>query len=643
MASNSPQVVDCERLNITVLLVANDATTLSVNAGFLRSWQYKVATATSGHEALKTLREFRGFFDLVIADLNIREMNGFELQKRVKREFNLPVIIMSGDGRNLKHGASYCIMKPVQRDDLKNVWQYVVAGKREKLRTENGRIVSVSEGEEGEGDSSPPRTVNSASPKGQRKKYCKRNRSEVIENEELIFCGPQRSKIFWTTNLHNRFLLAIDYIGMEKAVPTKILEIMNVPGLTRANVASHLQKYRMFLKKIAEKGILDGLSEKALRSKFAIGLPTDVIRELQKSFNNHFRHHENYYHQPYSTVVSRPPTIKPLLTNQTRLVQPNHYRTNHIYRNFQQSHHHDQANHHLHRPIVNGGGFMTSANALTANGLMSNYSSSGNNRNLPCGSFGLQRSPSPCNNHCGTQLNNSASLTFGALNRVQNVGYTGHNNNNRSNNNICGLLSNRRASNNAILPVSSSLMNVYVEPNRANISAGFPSLPQQSINGITNVDDHDQNNTVTSANQQETDQMNDLNELFLMLNDMVLPDETAESLHAGERSSSDILSSFNVEHYIQMLLGDGDHVNAQTSERSINVLPNKSSSCTNQNPKMVTMNDASTNLEPLNMLVADKTNSPSGNSTPREQVASHLDWDMDLLENLFGATDPSNK
>ncbi|KAI9070659.1 hypothetical protein K1719_047377 [Acacia pycnantha] len=703
MASNSPQVVDCARLNITILLVDNDTTTLSVNAGFLRSWQYKVATATSGHEALKTLREFRGFFNLVITDLDMKGMNGIELQKRVKREFHLPVIIMSVDwrknvmSRNLENGAAYCMAKPVRREDVKDVWQYVVTGRREKLRIENDKIVSVreeeEEEEEEEGDSSPSPTVNSASPKKQRKKYCKRKRSEVIENEELIFCGPKRSRIFWTTNLHNRFLLAIDYIGMDKAVPTKILEIMNVPGLTRENVASHLQKYRLFLKKIAEKGILEGLSERDLRSKFAMGLPTDLIRDLKRRVSN-FRGHENYYQQHYGNVVSRPLTTRPLLSNQTRLTQPNHYGTDHTYGNFQQN----QANHH-NRPGANGG-FMTSANALTANGLMSNYTSLGNSRNFnyvptnydnknnhgmirPYGSFGLQRTPWTYNHHhgtnnynnngmimpyessglhrslstysihCGIQLNNDASLTFGALNRVPNVGHTGQNNNynyNDDDDNIFGLLSNGSASNDAFVPISSSFANVCVEPNQANVSAGFPCLPQKSINGIRNAGggNHKQHTIVTSANQLEAGRIDDLDELFLMLNDMVLPDEevfsnqTEERPHAGARSTSDIPSSFNIKDCIE--LGDGDHVTAQTNERSINVLPNKSSSCTNENPNLVVRNDTSTNLEPMDMFMADQqANSSAGNSTPPEQ-ASHLtkDLDMDLFETLlFGVADPN--
>ena len=38
--------------------------------------------------------------------------------------------------------------------------------------------------------------------------------------------------------------------GVKNAVPKTILQLMNVDGMTRENVASHLQKYRLYLKKL---------------------------------------------------------------------------------------------------------------------------------------------------------------------------------------------------------------------------------------------------------------------------------------------------------------------------------------------------------------------------------------------------------
>ena len=39
--------------------------------------------------------------------------------------------------------------------------------------------------------------------------------------------------------------------GVKNAVPKTILQLMNVEGMTRENVASHLQKYRLYLKRMA--------------------------------------------------------------------------------------------------------------------------------------------------------------------------------------------------------------------------------------------------------------------------------------------------------------------------------------------------------------------------------------------------------
>lgn len=54
----------------------------------------------------------------------------------------------------------------------------------------------------------------------------------------------KKPKVDWTAELHRKFVEAVEQLGVEKAVPSRILEIMNVPSLTRHNVASHLQKYR---------------------------------------------------------------------------------------------------------------------------------------------------------------------------------------------------------------------------------------------------------------------------------------------------------------------------------------------------------------------------------------------------------------
>ncbi|XP_058084814.1 two-component response regulator-like APRR2 [Magnolia sinica] len=62
-------------------------------------------------------------------------------------------------------------------------------------------------------------------------------------------CGNRanrkKMKVDWTQELHRRFVQAVEQLGIDQAIPSKILELMKVEGLTRHNVASHLQKYRM--------------------------------------------------------------------------------------------------------------------------------------------------------------------------------------------------------------------------------------------------------------------------------------------------------------------------------------------------------------------------------------------------------------
>ena len=71
----------------------------------------------------------------------------------------------------------------------------------------------------------------------------------------------------WTPELHMRFMNAVNHLGIKNAVPKTILQLMNVEGMTRENVASHLQKYRLYLKRVA------GIPPNA-------PLPADIMRRV---------------------------------------------------------------------------------------------------------------------------------------------------------------------------------------------------------------------------------------------------------------------------------------------------------------------------------------------------------------------------
>ncbi|EOA28637.1 hypothetical protein CARUB_v10024859mg [Capsella rubella] len=69
----------------------------------------------------------------------------------------------------------------------------------------------------------------------------------------------KRPRLVWTPQLHKRFVDAVGHLGIKNAVPKTIMQLMSVEGLTRENVASHLQKYRLYLRRM-QGGNSNGIS-----------------------------------------------------------------------------------------------------------------------------------------------------------------------------------------------------------------------------------------------------------------------------------------------------------------------------------------------------------------------------------------------
>ncbi|KAK7330865.1 hypothetical protein VNO77_25071 [Canavalia gladiata] len=71
------------------------------------------------------------------------------------------------------------------------------------------------------------------------------NKVGVRSDSFKIKANRKKMKVDWTPELHKKFVKAVEQLGIDQAIPSRILELMKVEGLTRHNVASHLQKYRM--------------------------------------------------------------------------------------------------------------------------------------------------------------------------------------------------------------------------------------------------------------------------------------------------------------------------------------------------------------------------------------------------------------
>ncbi|XP_050935260.1 uncharacterized protein LOC103499086 [Cucumis melo] len=242
-------------LTIHVMVVDDDATSLAVLSNLLKTLNYQVSVASFDDpiRALSTLRAGKQSFDLIVTALHMSKMDGFELTKRVNDEFKLPVIktIISTNGEGELHAFE----------------THSVSGSNEVILER----------------------------KKKKKKSSKEKDREKSNGKKEVKSTKKKPKVVWTDFLQYRFLQAVHYIGLDRAVPKKILEVMNVPGLTRENVASHLQKYRIFLRKVSERCMItpNKTTEDILWSKFLSQHASFIIQKIQQKRNSQLNPSQN--------------------------------------------------------------------------------------------------------------------------------------------------------------------------------------------------------------------------------------------------------------------------------------------------------------------------------------------------------------
>ncbi|XP_076910887.1 two-component response regulator ORR22-like [Bidens hawaiensis] len=182
------------------------------------------------------------------------DMDGFKLLELVGLEMDLPVIMLSGNSdpklvmKGIIHGACDYLVKPVRLEELRNVWQHVIRRKVEsksQSKSNNNQEKANNEGGQEAGSGDPNGKLN-------RKRKDEDEDGDDNENENDDPSTQKKPRVVWSIDLHRKFVAAVNQLGIEKAVPKRILDLMNVEGLTRENVASHLQKYRLYLKRISQ-------------------------------------------------------------------------------------------------------------------------------------------------------------------------------------------------------------------------------------------------------------------------------------------------------------------------------------------------------------------------------------------------------
>ncbi|CAK7333239.1 unnamed protein product [Dovyalis caffra] len=159
------------------------------------------------------------------------------------------------DGKNVvmkgvTHGACDYLIKPIRVEELKNIWQHVVRNRKNEWK-DLEQSGSVEEGGDRLQKQSEDADYSSSANEGSWKNS-KRRKDEEEEAEERDDTSTlKKPRVVWSVELHQQFVAAVNQLGIDKAVPKKILELMNVPGVTRENVASHLRKYRLYLRRLS--------------------------------------------------------------------------------------------------------------------------------------------------------------------------------------------------------------------------------------------------------------------------------------------------------------------------------------------------------------------------------------------------------
>ncbi|KAH1076442.1 hypothetical protein AAZX31_19G044000 [Glycine max] len=225
-----------------VVAVDDDTTILEIIKQMGFKCHYRVATFSDAPDALNYVLENKDRIDVILVDVHLPNMDGYEFLKHINKEIDIPVIIMSVDGstsavrKAITHGACDYWTKPFSENQFKIMWKHVAmkAWNEKKLQKKDFSEFASS--------------VLDANLKDQKEISSNSKESDVDDCD----AQPKKPRIAWKGELHCQFVKAVMHIGLDKAQPKKILEVMNIPGLTKDHVASHLQKYRFDLKKSNE-------------------------------------------------------------------------------------------------------------------------------------------------------------------------------------------------------------------------------------------------------------------------------------------------------------------------------------------------------------------------------------------------------
>ncbi|CAA7058823.1 unnamed protein product [Microthlaspi erraticum] len=237
---------------LRVLVFDEDPQYLLELEKYLQESQYEVTGCNDEKKAMFLLCNHRNRFDVAIIEAKNSDGEIFRLISEIGSELDLPIIIISKDDSVksvinwMKNGACDYLLKPLRPEDLRLMFKYVAK------KTQVRRSVAVAGEAEEKAAAEKSSSVGDSTirnPNKRKRGIYLDGETDEDQNDHDRDSTTKKRRVVWDEHLHSKFMEAVEYLGAAKAVPKKILERMNVDGITRENVASHLQKYRLNLKK----------------------------------------------------------------------------------------------------------------------------------------------------------------------------------------------------------------------------------------------------------------------------------------------------------------------------------------------------------------------------------------------------------
>ncbi|CAN7125621.1 hypothetical protein IGI04_008452 [Brassica rapa subsp. trilocularis] len=122
------------KISLRVLLVEADDSTRQIISALLRKCSYRVAAVADGLKAWEMLKGNPQSVDLILTEVDLPSISGYALLTLIMEHDickNIPLIMMSTqDSVNTVYkcmlkGASDYLVKPLRRNELRNLWQHV--------------------------------------------------------------------------------------------------------------------------------------------------------------------------------------------------------------------------------------------------------------------------------------------------------------------------------------------------------------------------------------------------------------------------------------------------------------------------------------------------------------------------------------